>query len=152
MSEAIQNDLGRTPLHMAALADDRKLAAALIEAGADVNAQDKQGNTPMSVALGLDRAEKTMDMDKSLFWISQGANPSITNEDGACVWWKSTPAAQNNMVSEMWDRDRKLEAQAAAGAWSPDPAEAGRKFDQAFKEASSQTDGTRLRQSRGLRQ
>ena len=43
MSEAIQN-VGRTPLHMAALADDRKLAAALIEAGADVNAQDSRAN------------------------------------------------------------------------------------------------------------
>ena len=151
MSEAIQNDLGRTPLHMAALADDRKLAAALIQAGADVNAQDKQGNTPMSVALGLDRAEKTMDMDKSLFWISQGANPSITNDAGVCVWWKSSPAAQNNMIAEMGDRDRRLEAQASASSWSPDPAEADRQFDRAFKEASSQTQGSQLRQRSGMR-
>lgn len=152
MSEPAQNDLGRTPLHMAALADDRNLAEALIEAGADVNAKDKQGNTPMSVALGLDRGEKTMNMDKSLFWISQGANPSITNENGACVWWKSTPAAQNNMVSEMWERDHRLAAQAQVQSWSPDPAEADRKFDQAFKEAFSQSEGSELRQSRGLRQ
>lgn len=151
MSEDAPNELGRSPLHLAALADDRKEAQRLIEAGADVNAQDKQGNTPMSLAMGLDRGEKRMDLDRSLFWISQGANPSITNDEGVCVWWKSTPAAQNNMVAEMGDRDRRLEAQAAAGSWSPDPKEADRIFDRAFKEASNQSMGGRLRQSSGMR-
>lgn len=152
MSETTQIDLGRTPLHMAALADDWKLAETLIEAGADVNAQDNQGNTPMNVALGLHRGEKTMDMDKSIFWISQGANPSITNENGVCVWWQSTPAAQNNMVGEMRERDHRLSVQTQAQSWSPDPAEADRKFDQAFKDASSKAEGSQLRQSGGLRQ
>jgi len=151
MTDDIQHDLGRSPLHLAALADDRKEAMRLIESGADVNAQDKQGNTPMSLALGLDRGAKRMDLDVSLFWISQGANPTITNGEGVCVWWKSTPAAQNNMVAEMGDRDRRLEAQAAAGSWSPDPKEADRIFDRAFKEASAQSQGGHLRQTAGMR-
>lgn len=138
-------DQAETPLHNAARLDDRKLIEQLIKDGADINAKDEQGNTPLAVAVGLDRGETKLDLEKTLYWVGQGANPSDTNEAGASVWWKSSAAAQNLMVSEMKSLDRRIALQEAASLEeaapmrvpSPDPgrspkssnAEAGRGLD-----------------------
>ena len=47
---------GRTPLHVAALANAPRLIAALVEAGADVEARDEDTLTPLHLAAGADAA------------------------------------------------------------------------------------------------
>ena len=48
---AVRNRDGATPLHFAAYHDDCDTAALLIAKGADVNAEDNDGLTPLAVAL-----------------------------------------------------------------------------------------------------
>ena len=45
-----QDDLGRTPLHVATLARRIKVIRVLLECGADVGAEDEEGRTPFSLA------------------------------------------------------------------------------------------------------
>lgn len=74
-----------TPLHRAASVD-RHLAVvkALLESGADVNARDKQGNTPLNVALrGKGNANKT---NLVALLLSSGADPNAKTRVG-----QSTP-------------------------------------------------------------
>jgi len=44
---------GWTPLHNAATQDDKEIAELLIAKGADVNAKDDDGETPLDQAIGL---------------------------------------------------------------------------------------------------
>lgn len=148
MSDEIQIR-ANTSLHDAARIDDRKLIEQLINEGAEVNARDGQGNTPLSIAVGLDRGEKKLALDRTLFWVSQGANPSAKNDAGDCVWWKSTPAAQNLMVSEMESLDRRQALDAAANSWCPDPKQADAFADRMTAQAQGNTQGQR--QSQGMR-
>lgn len=47
---AASEDGGFTPLHLAAFEGDAKIAALLLERGANVNAPDKNGYTPFDIA------------------------------------------------------------------------------------------------------
>ena len=52
MNIDIQNNLGQTPLHLAALKkDNRKIITTLLDSGADVNKLDKNEKTPLDYAL-----------------------------------------------------------------------------------------------------
>lgn len=52
-----RNRRGRAPLHGASFYGNRALVKALLDAGADGSAKDRQGNTPMSQAKGNDAKE-----------------------------------------------------------------------------------------------
>jgi ankyrin repeat protein len=47
----IKDDLGRTPLHYAASSDNLSVVSLLIESGAELDAQDNDGQTPLYMAL-----------------------------------------------------------------------------------------------------
>jgi len=69
---------GTTPLHIAVLSDQRKVARFLIDKGADINApaKDEYGGTPLHWAAVLGRVE----MAKQL--IDAGANVNAMDENG----------------------------------------------------------------------
>jgi ankyrin repeat protein len=52
-----QNDYGGTPLHMAVIFCHKEIVKLLLVAGADVNAKDKDGWTPLHIAVGRPRSE-----------------------------------------------------------------------------------------------
>ena len=68
---------GQTALHHAAYFDKPVTLKALIEAGADVNAQDNQGNTPLSFATQQDNTMIVMELIKA------GADVNLARDDGA---------------------------------------------------------------------
>jgi ankyrin repeat protein len=62
MSPEVRNDAGETPLLLAARYDHAQVERALLEKGADVNARDKRGFTPLMRAVlnGSEEAVKTV--------------------------------------------------------------------------------------------
>eukprot|EP00814_Leptocylindrus_danicus_P019019 CAMPEP_0116009262 /NCGR_PEP_ID=MMETSP0321-20121206/3333_1 /TAXON_ID=163516 /ORGANISM="Leptocylindrus danicus var. danicus, Strain B650" /LENGTH=1266 /DNA_ID=CAMNT_0003478201 /DNA_START=770 /DNA_END=4570 /DNA_ORIENTATION=- len=67
---------GKTPLHLAAITSDLKMAAVLLQNMSVANAQDKNGNTPLHFA---------RDEFMVRLLLTGGANPNIPNEHGLCA-------------------------------------------------------------------
>lgn len=71
-----RNRLGKTPLHYAVSYKRLDAMAALVEAGADINAQDDTGMTPLHVAAMLGRR------DEAVWLLDHGADPGIQDSFG----------------------------------------------------------------------
>jgi len=69
---------GATPLHIAVLSDQRKVARFLIDKGADINApaKDQYGGTPLHWAAVLGRVEIARQL------IDAGANVNVRDKNG----------------------------------------------------------------------
>ena len=80
---------GQTALHFAAYNDKPVTLKALIEAGADVNAQDSDGSTPLSFAAEEGNPMIVMELIKA------GADVNLARHDGA------TPL---HMAAQQWTR------------------------------------------------
>jgi len=82
-----RKDDGETPLMFAALFSTPEKVTQLIEAGAEVNAKDNKGNTPLLYA-------NTPEMLTLL--IEAGANVNIKNDDGETpLMLAASPMANN---------------------------------------------------------
>lgn len=68
-----------TPLHFAAQGQQSAAARVLLEAGAEVDAQDKFGKTPLSVAL-FNVRDGAGDVVRVL--LDSGASPDVKNKSG----------------------------------------------------------------------
>lgn len=71
--------LGSTPLHLAALNVDSGPLRALLAAGANVNARDKEGSTPLHMAAFATRSEHAK------LLLRAGADPLVKNHEGRDV-------------------------------------------------------------------
>ncbi len=67
---------GMTPLHMSARRGTASIAEALLDAGADIEARDKNGETPLRRAVNCDQARVVG------LLLSRGANPRSTDKNG----------------------------------------------------------------------
>ena len=65
----------QTPLHFAAIKGDTRTVAALVNAGADLNAQDTDGRTPMHWAAMRGHAKAVAALTNA------GADPSILDSE-----------------------------------------------------------------------
>jgi ankyrin repeat protein len=108
----------RTPLMIAARTSNAEIVSLLLEKGAELEAQDRQGNTPLMLAAGGwgykggDKEEKCLKVVKAL--LEKGANSSVCGkrgqtamqyalgagnrrvmqllrEHGACDYWRDSP-------------------------------------------------------------
>jgi len=52
-----REDWDATPLHDAAMRDHKEITELLIDAGADVNAENENGDTPLDMAIQLKHTE-----------------------------------------------------------------------------------------------
>ncbi len=75
----IRTDLGATLLHYAALNDDSGPLLALIAAGANVNARDKDGRTPLHMAAFSTRTKHAVPL------LEAGADPTLKTDAGRDV-------------------------------------------------------------------
>ena len=71
-----RNDLGATPLHLAASNIDAGPLQVLLAAGANPNARDQEGNTPLHVAAFSQKAKHVQ------LLLEAGANPSLKTYAG----------------------------------------------------------------------
>ena len=74
----VDSKLGYTPLHLAAQNDNLYFVRKLIEKGADVNAKDKYGNTPLFKAVYFYKGDKQVINEL----LKNGANAEETNNSG----------------------------------------------------------------------
>lgn len=88
---------GGTGLAGAAIWDNPKIADMLIKAGADINAQDKDGNTP------LHRAFEERHGATGKWLVENGARPDIPNRDGARVLDMLGGGEVSNLVRDKWN-------------------------------------------------
>ena len=82
---------GQTALHEAVNQNDPAIAQLLIEAGADVNAQDAEGNTPLHVATRKDAAAFAE------LLVAHGADVAKTNARGETAVAQQKP--KNNALA-----------------------------------------------------
>lgn len=71
-----RNQLGATPLHLAATNGDSGPLKALLAAGASVDARDKEGNTPLHMAAYADKP------DNALLLLEAGADVEAKSAGG----------------------------------------------------------------------
>ena len=77
-----KNNLGNTPLHHAAEKNHLDAAMQLIELNAEVNAQNREGDTPLHlVARAASRSQKQIFLGIAEFLINKGANLARKNND-----------------------------------------------------------------------
>jgi len=98
---------GFTPLHIATIFGNTEAARILVQTGANVEARTRNGDTPLSLAVGnvqRDGSHKTL----SDFLVSQGASTTVVNQNGFSPherekYWKALLGFKNFIF------DRKAE-------------------------------------------
>lgn len=89
-----RSGLGWTSLHIAALGDHKKEAEMLINQGADVNAKDKFGHTPLFFAKSAYLA---------YMLIGHGADVNTKREDGATPLHKAAKSGNRQVAKALLD-------------------------------------------------
>ncbi|XP_044924807.1 fibronectin type 3 and ankyrin repeat domains protein 1 [Mustela putorius furo] len=99
--DAVDTGSGWTPLmRVSAVSGNQSVASVLIEAGADVNMRDKDGKTPLMVAV-LNNHEELVQL-----LLSKGADASVKNEFGKGVLEMARVFDRQNVVSLLEERKR----------------------------------------------
>ena len=98
-----------TALHECSLAGKTKEAFSLVEQGADINAQDEDGNTPLHFA-SLDGATELV-----LFFIEKGAQVSFKNKNGDTPLHFAVRAGKTEIASLLVERGADINAQDGDG-------------------------------------
>uniref|UniRef100_A0A8D1BMC9 Fibronectin type 3 and ankyrin repeat domains protein 1 n=1 Tax=Sus scrofa TaxID=9823 RepID=A0A8D1BMC9_PIG len=100
--DAVDTGSGWTPLlRVSAVSGNQKVASLLIDAGADVNVKDKDGKTPLMVAV-LNNHEELVQL-----LLDKGADASVKNEFGKGVLEMARVFDRQNVVSLLEERKKK---------------------------------------------
>lgn len=72
-----RNETGSTPLHLAVFSGSEEIVRMLLDAGANPNAQDLKGVTPLNTARSFNGLEEI-----SKILLGAGADPTLTDNEG----------------------------------------------------------------------
>ena len=94
-----RNDVGSTPLHLAATNPDSGPVKVLLAAGANVNALDNDSNTPLHMAAYVNRTENAQ------LLLEAGADTSVVNSGGrtAIALGRKSRGDEAAGVIALWD-------------------------------------------------
>ena len=79
---SLQDELGRVALHWACCNGHLECAKALLGAGADINKQDNDGDTPLMLAANMGKIEVVREL------LKRGAKKDLKDEDGYTAYDK----------------------------------------------------------------
>ncbi|XP_058527317.1 fibronectin type 3 and ankyrin repeat domains protein 1 isoform X1 [Ochotona princeps] len=100
--DAVDSGSGWTPLmRVSAMSGNQRVASLLIEAGADVNVKDRDGKTPLMVAV-LNNHEELVQL-----LLERGADATIKNEFGKGVLEMARVFDRQNVISLLEDRKKR---------------------------------------------
>ncbi|KAF6108725.1 fibronectin type III and ankyrin repeat domains 1 [Phyllostomus discolor] len=100
--DAVDTGSGWTPLmRVSAVSGDQRVASLLIEGGADVNVRDKDGKTPLMVAV-LNNHEELVQL-----LLDKGADVSVKNEFGKGVLEMARVFDRQNVISLLEERRKQ---------------------------------------------
>ena len=105
----LQGNYGIKKIHLAVLCSDLADTQAQLTAGAEINAPDEVGNTPLHLALGLGETEIAE------WLIGQGANLQAKANDGRAVVHAAAAGGQVELLEKLFAEGLKLDAKNALG-------------------------------------
>jgi ankyrin repeat protein len=93
---------GKTPLHWAAATRNLKLMQLLLKHGADPNATDRDGLTPLLCAISL---ESRMDLGAVQLLLDSGADPNVVDKDGMSLLQHALRIGSIDLVAALLSKD-----------------------------------------------
>ncbi len=107
---------GSTPLHMAALWGTLASAGELVKRGADLNARDARGFTPLHAALKNPTGRfSRRAVNMTTFLLSKGADPNIATPSGDAPLHLAARAGDAELVTALLDKGAKINARGVGG-------------------------------------
>lgn len=97
-----ESDGSRSPLHLAAKAGSLEILKLLVNAGAEKDILDKEGDSPLAIACHEGR------YDVALFLIQQGADPQLFNKDGCSAFHLAQKAITTAIDQTSKDQLQKI--------------------------------------------
>ncbi|RYF33011.1 MAG: hypothetical protein EOO38_30465, partial [Cytophagaceae bacterium] len=107
---------GSTPLHIAALWGTLRTAQELVKHGADVNARDGQGFTPLHLTLKnpTDRFMRRA-INITTFLLGAGANPNIASSGGDAPLHLAARVGNTRLITLLLDKGAHINTRSADG-------------------------------------
>lgn len=108
--------VGDTPLHMAAAAFRREIAALLVAHGADHRAQNRRGAQPLHYAADTNRWDPIAQADTIQYLLSIGADPNALDRSGVSPLHRAVRTRSAAAVKALLDGGADLQIRNMAGS------------------------------------
>lgn len=113
---SVRDETDRTPLHIAAINNDHDIIRALVEQGADIDAQDRDGRTALMVAISYSDTRKADSLTTKLL-LELGARVDLLNKKRQTVLHvrATVYTDRSDVMEQLLDAGADVDAQDADG-------------------------------------